>query len=32
MTMPRESILLVDDEEALRWIMNRGLSMREVRS
>jgi len=28
MTMPRESILLVDDEEALRWIMNRGLSMR----
>ena len=28
MAIPRESILLVDDEEALRWILNRGLSMR----
>ena len=25
---PREKILLVDDEEAIRFILNRGLSMR----
>jgi putative nucleotidyltransferase with HDIG domain len=28
MTIPKESILLVDDEEAIRCILNKGLSMR----
>lgn len=28
MTMPKESILLVDDEEAIRGILNKGLAMR----
>jgi putative nucleotidyltransferase with HDIG domain len=28
MTIPRESILLVDDEEAIRGILNKGLAMR----
>jgi putative nucleotidyltransferase with HDIG domain len=28
MTIPRERILLVDDEEAIRFVLNKGLSMR----
>jgi putative two-component system response regulator len=28
MNVPRESVLLVDDEQALRWILKKGLSMR----
>ena len=28
MTIPKESILLVDDEEAIRYILNKGLAMR----
>src|SRR4030067_1143004 len=28
MTIPKESILLVDDEEAIRSILNKGLAMR----